>query len=140
MTNALSWFDIPVSDIERAAKFYGEILGAALERYSGPGVQGALFPVPGGGGGTLIQGEGFTSSYQGSIVYLSGGDDLNAVLNFTSSFRNPSRLGIDRKLEVNRVAAAGGKVLLAKTDIGENGFFAYFEDTEGNRVGLHSRG
>ncbi len=33
MTNALNWFDIPVSDMERAAKFYSEILGVSLERY-----------------------------------------------------------------------------------------------------------
>ncbi len=91
-----------------------------LERYSGPGIKGALFPVS-GLGGTLIQGEGFTPSYQGSIVYLNGGNDLNTVL--------------------NRITGAGGRVLLEKTEIGgDRGFFAYFEDTEGNRVGLHSAG
>ncbi len=118
--NALNWFDIPVADLDRATTFYNEILGETLERYSGPGIEGALFPAP-GVGGTLIQGEGFTPSYQGSIVYLSGGNDLNTVL--------------------NRVAGAGGRVLLEKTEIGgDRGFFAYFEDTEGNRVGLHSVG
>lgn len=118
--NALNWFDIPVSDLDRAEAFYSEILGVVLERYSGPGIYGALFPAQ-GLSGTLIQGEGFTPSYQGSVVYLSGGDDLNTVL--------------------NRVLGAGGKVLQGKTEIGgDRGFFAYLEDTEGNRVGLHSPG
>ncbi len=118
--DALSWFDIPVHDLERATAFYNDVLGTTLERYGGPGLQGALFPVP-GVSGTLIQGEGFTPGYGGSVVYLNAGDDLNAVL--------------------NQVAGAGGKVLLEKTEIGgDRGFFAYFEDTEGNRVGLHSVG
>lgn len=118
--NALSWFDIPVHNLDLATAFYNEILGATLERYGGPGLQGALFPAL-GVSGTLIQGEGFTPGHGGSVVYLNAGDDLNVVL--------------------NRVAGAGGKVLLEKTEIGgDRGFFAYLEDTEGNRVGLHSTG
>jgi predicted enzyme related to lactoylglutathione lyase len=120
MHNAASWFDIPVADLDRAARFYGAILGLTLERYSGPGIEGALFPAQ-GLGGTLLSGEGFVPSHDGSVVYLNGAPDLNAVL--------------------ERIPPAGGKVLLAKTAIpGNRGFFAYFEDTEGNRVGLHSPG
>jgi predicted enzyme related to lactoylglutathione lyase len=37
------------------------------------------------------------------------------------------------------VAERGGKVLRAKTGIGEYGFVGHFEDSEGNRVALHSR-
>ncbi len=37
-----------------------------------------------------------------------------------------------------KVAANGGRTLTPKTDIGEYGFYAYFEDSEGNRVGVHS--
>jgi predicted enzyme related to lactoylglutathione lyase len=73
----------------------------------------------GGVGGGLVQGDGYVPTAQGINVYLNGGDDLNSVL---------------RKVE-----AAGGKVVLPKTSIGENGFMAFFLDTEGNKVGLHSR-
>ena len=54
------------------------------------------------------------------MVYLNGGEDLDAVL--------------------DRVEGAGGRKLSEKQDIGENGFVAFFMDTEGNRVGLHSMG
>lgn len=57
---------------------------------------------------------------EGILVCLDAGDDLNAVL--------------------NRVKVAAGQALQAKTDIGENGFMAYFMDTEGNKIGLHSMG
>ncbi len=120
-SNAISWFDIPVSDLDRAATFYGEILGAPLGRYEGSGITGALFPCGGAACGTLIQGQDFIPSHQGSVVYLNGGSDLDTIL--------------------NRVEGAGGKVLLGKTEIGGGrGSFAYFEDTEGNRIGLHSPG
>lgn len=119
--NSINWFDIPVSDLDRATTFYSEILDSTLERYEGNGIEGALFPCSGAACGTLLKGESFVPSHQGSVVYLNGGSDLTTIL--------------------SRVAGAGGKVLLEKTEIGGGrGSFAYFEDTEGNRVGLHSSG
>jgi predicted enzyme related to lactoylglutathione lyase len=121
-SNRITWFEIPVTDMNRASKFYGEILGESLE--PGPGMDGFLmtmFPPTSGVNGALVQGETYMPSGQGAVVYLNGGDDLTTVL--------------------NRVDGAGGKALSEKIDIGEgNGFCAYFEDTEGNRIGLHSVG
>jgi predicted enzyme related to lactoylglutathione lyase len=37
-----------------------------------------------------------------------------------------------------KINAKGGKTLLPKMAIGEYGFIAHFEDSEGNRVALHS--
>jgi hypothetical protein len=70
--------------------------------------------------GRLFRGESCTPSHKGTVVYLNGGEDLAVPL--------------------GRVEAAGGKVLIPKRRIGENGLVAFFEDTEGNRVGLHSMG
>lgn len=120
MSNALNWFDIPVTDLDRATEFYAAILGATLHRYSAPGIEGALFPSA-EVTGTLLKGEGFIPSHDGSVLYLNGGGDLTTIL--------------------DRVPTAGGTVLLDKTEIGGGrGFFAYFEDTEGNRIGLNSTG
>ncbi len=118
----LDWFEIPAVDIERAARFYGAILDARLEVIEvNPGYPMAVLPAPENGvGGALVQGEGYRPSSEGILVWLHGGPDLNEVL--------------------DRVVAAGGKVLLPKTSIGDHGFAASFQDTEGNRVGLHSAG
>lgn len=121
MSNALNWFEIPASDIKRASKFYGTILGADLAiAEMMPGYQMAMLPAEDGVGGALIQGEGYTPSAEGAVVYLNGGQDLAVAL--------------------GKVEGAGGKILAPKTDIGENGFFAYILDSEGNKVGLHSMG
>jgi predicted enzyme related to lactoylglutathione lyase len=85
-----------------------------------PGFKMAQFPAEGGVGGGIVQGEGYAPRADGALVYLNGGDDLSTVL--------------------DRVEEAGGQVLLQKTSIGENGFMAYFMDSEGNRIGLHSTG
>jgi uncharacterized protein len=119
MANTVNWFEIPVSNMERATTFYGTLFETTLKADPAiPGYEMAMFPSQGGVDGALVKGEGNTPSHSGSLVYLNGGDDLIHVL--------------------NRVEKAGGKVLQDKTSIGENGFFAYFEDTEGNKVALHS--
>ena len=119
MTNALNWFEIPASDIERATKFYNTILNVELIPVEmGDGYTMGMFPAEDGVSGAVIQGEGYTPSAEGSLIYLNGGEDLNNVL--------------------NRVEGAGGQVVGPKMDIGENGFAAFFIDSEGNKVGLHS--
>ena len=41
---------------------------------------------------------------------------------------------------VGRIEGAGGKVVMPKTQITpEIGYMAFFMDTEGNKVGLHSQ-
>ena len=122
MANALNWFEIPASDFERAKKFYNTIFEFELQTDMAPGegFEMGVFPVQEGVSGAIIQGEGYTPSTEGSLVYLSAGDDLNDVL--------------------GRVEAAGGQVIMPKTSIGENGYVAYFRDSEGNRLGLHSMG
>lgn len=121
MAHALNWFEIPVTDFDRAKTFYETILGESLQVMEAMGMKMAFLPADfnnGEIGGGLVVGEGYTPSTHGSIVYLNGGDDLNVIL--------------------DKVEAAGGSVSLPKTAIGENGFMAKFMDSEGNLVGLHS--
>ncbi|MFN8011676.1 MAG: hypothetical protein U0P81_09745 [Holophagaceae bacterium] len=122
-THALGWFEIPVADFDRAKRFYGAIFDFDMpEMTMGPCRMGFLLHEQGQGvGGAIVAGEGYVPSQAGSLVYLSGGADLSVVL--------------------GRVPGAGGTILVPKTRITpEYGHFAYFLDTEGNKVGLHSLG
>jgi predicted enzyme related to lactoylglutathione lyase len=119
MTNAISWFEIPVQDLPRAQRFYETVLGAKLKPELFFGLEMAIFTrgAPGAVGGALVKGTAFRPSADGAVVYLDTGAGLDAAL--------------------ARVEAAGGKVVLPRTDIGGPGFIALVVDTEGNRVGLH---
>ncbi len=120
--NAVNWVEIPVSDFARAKKFYSEIFDFEMpETEMGGTKMGFLLydPQGGGVGAAIVAGDGYKPTAHGSKVYLNGGSDLNIVL--------------------NRVEAAGGKVILPKTQITpELGYFAFFSDSEGNSMALHS--
>ena len=124
MTNAINWFEIPVANYERAKKFYSTVLGAELmdmpKTEETTNMKYGFFPsvMEKGVGGAIVEMEGLNPSADGSIVYLNGGDDLAEPL--------------------SRIEAAGGKIIMPKTAIGENGFIAQFIDTEGNKVAFHS--
>ncbi len=122
MINAINWFEIPVTDFDRAKKFYETLYGAEISEMPFPGGRYGMLPsdMQNGVGGGLAQGDDFIPSDKGTIVYLNGGDDLNIPL--------------------ARIEPAGGKVIMPKTSIGGNGFMALFIDTEGNKVALHSMG
>lgn len=123
LDNAITWFEIPVTDFERAKKFYSTIYDFDMpEAQVGPVRMGFLLyeQQPQRVGGAICFGQGYTPSSQGTLPYLNGGSDLNIVL--------------------NRIEKAGGKVVIPKTFIApEHGYFARFVDTEGNLVALHSR-
>ena len=118
--HALSWFEIPVTNFARAKTFYETVLGRSIEpMVMGPITMGMLSTDPSVVGGAIVHSEDSAPSKQGTIVYLNGGDDLAPML--------------------ARVERAGGSLAVPKTEIGGDfGFFAYFIDTEGNKVGLHS--
>lgn len=121
-TNALNWFEIPALDFKLAQAFYATVLGRPVEPMAmGPVTMGMLSSDPQGVGGAIVHGEDMAPSRQGTLVYLNGGDDLSVML--------------------ARVEAAGGKIAVPKTEIGNGfGFFAHFINSEGNKVGLHSMG
>jgi predicted enzyme related to lactoylglutathione lyase len=116
------WFEIPVADMERARKFYSEVMGLEVTEGQGMGENTmAFFPMTEqwDNSGALTMGPQMNPGGDGCYVYLNGGDDLSGPL--------------------ARVEPAGGKIIVPKTQISpESGYFALFEDTEGNSVGLWS--
>lgn len=124
MNNAISWFEIGTTDLDRATKFYETIFGLSLVPMDLPNIKMRMFPVEDpqhGIGGAIVDSGGFhkPSGTDGPLIYLNGNPDVQTVL--------------------DKVEAAGGKVLVPKTEISpEYGFMAVIIDTEGNRIGLHS--
>lgn len=123
--NVIGWFELPVSDMERAITFYENVFDLKLTRHQMGPLDMAWFPwVEEGSGcpGSLVYHESaYKPSQDGVLIYFTAhsGDLAN---------------------ELSRVEAAGGIVLQDKTHISEDvGFMGLILDTEGNRVALHSR-
>lgn len=124
MKNAISWFEIPTKDIDRAQKFYETIFHIKMASMDFQQIKMRMFPLDNpmdGVGGTLVSTDGFhtPSATDGPLIYLNGNPDVQIIL--------------------DRVEAAGGKILVPKSTISEEyGDMAVILDTEGNRIALHN--
>ena len=121
MKKTIVWFEIPVTDFERAKKFYKEIMQFDMKEETIGNDRMGFFPGEKEGiSGAIVKGEGFEPGDKGTVVYLNGGDNLQVFL--------------------DRVEPAGGKIIVPKTQIPEeHGYYAWFLDTEGNKVALWSQ-
>jgi predicted enzyme related to lactoylglutathione lyase len=124
MQHAISWFEIPTNDINRAQQFYEAIFGITMIPMDMPNIQMRMFPLDDmmtQVGGALVDSGSFhkPSATDGPLIYLNANPDVQIIL--------------------DKVVAAGGSIIVPKTAISpEYGFMAVFMDTEGNRMALHS--
>jgi uncharacterized protein len=119
--NLAGWFEIPVTDMERAKAFYEAVFDLQLDVHQMGTQEMAWFPmVEGayGAGGALVRGQGYLPTHTGVVIYLMVAD-------------------IESTLE--RVSAKGGRILARKCAIGDYGFIGFLADSEGNRIGIHSK-
>lgn len=124
-TNVITWFEIPVYDINRAKAFYEEILDIEMVIRKDGDDEAVFFPfdpkvvqaTSGRVTGVLSKSVRNSPSGNGTVVYINASPNIQIVL--------------------DKVEQAGGKVIAPKTQI-PAGFIAIIMDTEGNRVGLHA--
>jgi hypothetical protein len=117
--NPVTYFEIPVADMDRAVRFYEAVFETDLERRRIDGYEMALFafePGAQGATGALAKGDVYVPAMAGPVVYF-GVSNIDAVL--------------------ARATANGGKILYPKKDVGSFGTVAEFADSEGNRIAVH---
>lgn len=121
--NIVCWFEIYVSDMLRAKKFYQTVFQREMidQPDMGPDMQMCMFFSPGekaaGAAGALVKSQQMKPGTGGTLVYFSCNDCT---------------------VESARIIANGGKLLKEKMSIEKYGFIAIAQDTEGNTIGLHS--
>lgn len=122
--SAISWFEIPATDLDRATKFYETLFDVQMIPVDMPDIKMRMFPVAdmmNDVGGAIVFNKEFfkPSSTDGVLIYLNANPDVQNIL--------------------DKVEAAGGKIVVPKTQISpEYGYMGVITDTEGNRIGLHS--
>ena len=113
-----NWFEIPVSDFDRAQKFYETVFKMKINAMDFGSFKMGIFPHK-DVGCAIVQGESYNPGTQGATVYLNANPDLTDAL--------------------GRVESSGCEILQSKKQISpDHGYMALFIDTEGNKVALHS--
>ena len=120
MGNPVGWFEIYVDDMARARAFYEAVFGVTLAPLGDSGIEMYAFAMGQesyGASGALVKMPGFAAGGNSILVYFSCADCA---------------------VEAAKAAAAGGKVQREKMSIGQYGYIALVNDSEGNLIGLHS--
>jgi uncharacterized protein len=123
MKSAISWFEIPTTNLDQAQVFYESVLGRPMRREAMGPSQGAVFAYDmesDGVGGALMMGPTApVKSTGGPLIYLDASPSLDAAL--------------------ARAVVAGGQIALPRQALPPGmGFFAHITDLDGNRLGLHA--
>lgn len=121
MKNAISWFEIPSTQLNQAQTFYEAVLDCKMRREPMGPSEAAVFPYDGEGvGGSVMAGPTTPAPGSGgTLIYLDASPSLDAAL--------------------ARATKAGGKIALPRQALPPGmGFFAHITDLDGNCVGLHS--
>ncbi len=119
--NPVGWFDIHVSNMDRAKKFYETVFNLQLVDLPLEWGKQSLFPFDHESpniSGALVEKADMTPTGNNTVVYFETEDCI---------------------AEEQRIEAAGGTILRPKMSIGDFGFVSICLDTEGNTIGLHSR-
>ena len=120
-SNSVGWFDINVSNLDRAKKFYETVFNIQLFDLPIEWGKQALFPFNQESpniSGALVEKTDMIPNSSNTVVYFESEDCVS---------------------EEKRIEKAGGKIVKPKMHIGEFGYVSIFIDSEGNTIGLHSR-
>jgi hypothetical protein len=117
----VTWFEIPASDVVRAAAFYEKVLARKVHVQDLGGILHAFFDHNDEViGGAIVKEEGLKPSKEGVLLYFNCNNEMEAHL--------------------ARVIESGGVIEQDKRLIApEIGYLSTFIDTEGNRMAFFSR-
>jgi hypothetical protein len=119
MKNNITWFDVPVTDLDRAISFYSAVLGSPVTKEKTGSIPIGMLPTPDGHKmGCLVSGNEAKPSLHGVMIWF----DVDGRL----------------KESVAAATANGGKILGDIHAIGDYGYRAEVQDSEGNRIALYS--
>lgn len=113
----ITWFEIPVNNMPRAINFYEQLFDTKIHLQDLGDFKLAIIK---GQMGCLVQHAAYKPSHEGVLIYIQTPLAINDLL--------------------AKVEALGGRILRPSALISEDfGYTGIFEDSEGNRIGLHAR-
>jgi predicted enzyme related to lactoylglutathione lyase len=139
MAKLIRWFEIPVKDFKRAVKFYSKVLRVDFIFEEFRGIPHAIFKNTSGSPfeitGALVEVKDFPENTLGGILFFNADSGMDEILERVEQYGGKVLL----KKTLIKNSTEDGRIYIAKTLIDNNsGYFAYFLDSEGNKMGLYS--
>lgn len=140
MTNIISWFEIPVRDFKRALNFYSNALEMDIDVFMFSGIRHGVFRVdpvhPEEITGAIVETQNMPDKVVGPVIFFNANPNMSEIL---ENIKENGGEVILFKTLIKNINSEDGKVTVPKTLIDDNvGYYAYFYDTEGNKMGLYS--
>ena len=111
----INHFEINADDLSRAKDFYENVFGWKIEKWEGP-IEYWL----------ITAGEEDEEGINGGLQKRENKDDH--IFNY---------VGVESvDATIKKIKQSGGKILKDKSPIPGVGYYAFFKDTEGNRLGI----
>lgn len=119
----VSHFEIPSDDRERAKEFYASAFDWEIEEM--PFEDGVYTSV-------------ITSPVDEEHMHEERGAINGAIIEREDSLTAPILTITVQSIDdyVSKIESAGGTIVVPKDEVPDMGFYAYFEDSEGNVIGL----
>ena len=137
MNKIISWFEIPAKDFERALSFYREAFGISIDIFMFNNVQHGVFRVEDKEiSGAIVDQNDMPGKNVGPVIFFNANPDMLEIIERIKE--NGGEIILSKSLIKNTISE-DGTAIIPKTLIDNNvGYYAYFYDTEGNKMGLYS--
>ncbi|MFH1321752.1 MAG: VOC family protein [Bacteroidota bacterium] len=139
MNNIISWFEIPAKDFKRALNFYSEVFRMDIDIFKFKNVPHGVFRTPTSKKiitGAIVETKDMPEKNTGPIIFFNANPDMLEIIERIKE--NGGEIICSKSL-IKNINSEDGTITIPKTLIDNNpGYYAYFYDTEGNKMGLYS--
>jgi uncharacterized protein len=141
MPHLITWFEIPVFDFDRGVNFYSNVFRhISFDLADFNGVRHAIFKsaVPSSPlkmTGALVETQDKGANLCGPVLFFDANLGMSHILQAIKAYGG--EIILEKTLIRN--LREDGSIVIPKTQIdGSSGYYAYFKDSEGNKMGLYS--
>ncbi len=136
MADFITWFEIPTKDFDRAHTFYRNVFNKQMDIFEFSGIRHGVFKLEGQLTGAIVESKNKDSDQYGPVIFFNANPDMSEIIDLVKE--NGGKV-LQPKTLITNTRSADGMAEIPKNLIDGNiGYFSYFEDSEGNKMGLYS--
>ena len=136
MADFIAWFEIPTKDFDRALSFYKNVFNVPMDIFEFSSLRHGVFKLEGQLTGAIVESESKDSDVYGPVIFFNANPDMSELIDLVQE--NGGKMLLPKTLIKNSRSEDGMAEIPRNLIDGNIGYFSYFEDCEGNKMGLYS--